>query len=76
MPLLRRARQLNYQVSMRIRDNAERWRPQRSSVTQVEEDSGDFLFSVNRGDSKLSEEWLVDSGANQQMMYSKEYIKN
>uniref|UniRef100_A0AAV1U7L6 CCHC-type domain-containing protein n=1 Tax=Peronospora matthiolae TaxID=2874970 RepID=A0AAV1U7L6_9STRA len=61
---------------VRIRENAERQRSQRASVAQVEEDSGDFLFSVDGDHGKLSEEWLVDSGATQHMTYSKEYMKN
>uniref|UniRef100_A0AAV1TUT6 Retrovirus-related Pol polyprotein from transposon TNT 1-94-like beta-barrel domain-containing protein n=1 Tax=Peronospora matthiolae TaxID=2874970 RepID=A0AAV1TUT6_9STRA len=61
---------------VRIRGNAEWKRLQRASVAQVEENSGAFLFSVNGDNIKLSEEWLVDSGATQHMTYSKEYMKN
>uniref|UniRef100_A0AAV1UTV3 CCHC-type domain-containing protein n=1 Tax=Peronospora matthiolae TaxID=2874970 RepID=A0AAV1UTV3_9STRA len=61
---------------VRIRENAERQRSQRASVAQVEEDSGDFLFSVDGDNIKLIEEWLVDSGATQHIAYSKECIKN
>uniref|UniRef100_A0AAV1TIF2 Retrovirus-related Pol polyprotein from transposon TNT 1-94-like beta-barrel domain-containing protein n=1 Tax=Peronospora matthiolae TaxID=2874970 RepID=A0AAV1TIF2_9STRA len=59
-----------------IRENAERQRSQRASVAQVDEDSGVFLFSVDGDNIKLSEEWLVDSGATQHMTYSTEYVKN
>ncbi|KAG6590627.1 gag-pol polyprotein [Phytophthora cinnamomi] len=34
---------------VRIRENAERQRPQRANVAQSEDDSGDFLFSVGGG---------------------------
>uniref|UniRef100_A0AAV1V6N0 CCHC-type domain-containing protein n=1 Tax=Peronospora matthiolae TaxID=2874970 RepID=A0AAV1V6N0_9STRA len=62
---------------VRIRENAERQRSQkRASVAQVEDDTGEFLFSVDGDNIKLSEEWLVDSGATQHMTYSKEYMKN
>ncbi|GMF71040.1 unnamed protein product [Phytophthora fragariaefolia] len=63
---------------VRIRENAERQRPQRANVAQSEDNSGDFLFSVgsNKGASKSSGMWLVDSGATKHMTYSKEYMKN
>ncbi|KAG6578193.1 Gag-Pol polyprotein [Phytophthora cinnamomi] len=48
---------------VRIRENAERQRPQRANVAQSEDDSGDFLFSVGGGSNttKSNEVWLVDS---------------
>uniref|UniRef100_A0AAV1UYL3 Uncharacterized protein n=1 Tax=Peronospora matthiolae TaxID=2874970 RepID=A0AAV1UYL3_9STRA len=61
---------------VRIREIAERQRSQRASVAQVEDDTGEFLFLVDGDNIKLSEEWLVDSGATQHMTYSKEYMKN
>ncbi|POM66197.1 Putative retroelement, partial [Phytophthora palmivora] len=61
---------------VRIRENAERQRPQRANVADDDEDCGDYLFSVGGGTSKSSEVWLVDSGATQHMTYSKEYMKN
>ncbi|KAG3058277.1 hypothetical protein PI125_g25259 [Phytophthora idaei] len=62
----------------RIRENAERQRPQRANVVHSEDDSGDYLFSVggNTGVSKSSGVWLVDSGATQHMTSSKKYMKN
>ncbi|KAG3230939.1 hypothetical protein PI124_g23964 [Phytophthora idaei] len=62
----------------RIRENAERQRPQRANVAHSEDDSGDYLFSVggNTGVSKSTGVWLIDSGATQHMMYSFEYMKN
>ncbi|POM65545.1 Copia proteinlike putative [Phytophthora palmivora] len=56
---------------VRIRENAERQRPQRANVAGDDEDCGDYLFSVGGGTTKL-----VDSGATQHMTYSKEYMKN
>ncbi|POM77764.1 Integrase catalytic core protein [Phytophthora palmivora] len=61
---------------VRIRENAERQRPQRANVADDDDDCGDYLFSVGGGTSKSSEVWLVDSGATQHMTYSKEYMKN
>ncbi|POM74771.1 Copia proteinlike putative, partial [Phytophthora palmivora] len=61
---------------VRIRENAERQRPQRANVADDYEDCGDYLFLVGGGTSKSSEVWLVDSGATQHMTYSKEYMKN
>ncbi|KAG3137143.1 hypothetical protein PC128_g25792 [Phytophthora cactorum] len=57
----------------RIRENAERQRPQRANVAHSEDDSRDYLFSVggNTGVSKSSGVWLVDSGATQHMTYYK-----
>ena len=63
---------------VRIRENAGRQRSQRANIAQVEDNSGDFLFSVG-GDAsttKASDVWLIDSGATQHMTYSKEYMKN
>ncbi|KAJ8566600.1 hypothetical protein ON010_g6522 [Phytophthora cinnamomi] len=63
---------------VRIRENAERQRPQRANVAQSEDDSGDFLFSVGGGSNttKSNEVWLVDSGATQHMTSSKKFMKN
>ncbi|POM77524.1 LOW QUALITY PROTEIN: Copia proteinlike [Phytophthora palmivora] len=61
---------------VRIRENAERQRPQRANVADDDEDCGDYLFSVGGGTTKSSEVWLVDSGATQHMTYSKECMKN
>uniref|UniRef100_A0AAV1UBA3 Retrovirus-related Pol polyprotein from transposon TNT 1-94-like beta-barrel domain-containing protein n=1 Tax=Peronospora matthiolae TaxID=2874970 RepID=A0AAV1UBA3_9STRA len=61
---------------VKIRENAERQRSQRASVAQVKEDSGEFLFSADGDNIKLSEEWLVDLCATQHTTYSKEYMKN
>ncbi|GMG39212.1 unnamed protein product [Aspergillus oryzae] len=63
---------------VRIRENAERQRPQRASVARDEDELGNFLFLVG-GESKTtksSDKWLVDSGATQHMTYSKEYMQN
>ena len=48
-------------------------KPQRAIVSQFGEYSSDFLLSIDGGYIKLSEEWLVDSGATQYITYSKEY---
>ncbi|KAG6615844.1 gag-pol polyprotein [Phytophthora cinnamomi] len=63
---------------VRIRENAERQRPQRANVAQSEDDSGDFLFSVGGGSNttKSNEVWLVDSGATQHMTSSKKFMRN
>ncbi|KAG6616434.1 gag-pol polyprotein [Phytophthora cinnamomi] len=62
---------------VRIRENAERQKPQRANVANEDEGfDGDYLFSVGGGATKSSEVWLVDSGATQHMTYSKEYMKN
>ncbi|CEG42923.1 retrotransposon ty1-copia subclass [Plasmopara halstedii] len=62
----------------RIRENAERQRPQHSNTAQNDDDSVDYLFSA--GDIactvKSSCVWLVDSGATQHMTYSIEYMMN
>ena len=62
----------------RIRENAERQRPQRANIAQSNDDSGDYLFSVGEVacTAKSSYVWLVDSGATQHMTYSKEFMKN
>ncbi|CAI5746261.1 unnamed protein product [Peronospora destructor] len=56
---------------VRIRENAERQRPQRASIAQSEDHSDDYLFSVGESGSitKSSCVWLVDSGATQHMTY-------
>ncbi|KAG6590647.1 Gag-Pol polyprotein [Phytophthora cinnamomi] len=63
---------------VRIRENAERQRPQRANVAQSEDDSGDFLFSVGgvAPTTKSNEVWLVDSGATQHMTSSKKFMRN
>ncbi|KAG6614416.1 Copia proteinlike [Phytophthora cinnamomi] len=63
---------------VRIRENAERQRPQRANVAQSEDDSGDFLFSVGGGSNttKSNEVWLVDSGATQHMTSSKKFARS
>ena len=57
---------------------AQRHRSQTANIAQVEDDSGDFLFSVGGDASATKSEcvWLVDSGATQHMTYSKEYMMN
>ena len=63
---------------VRLRENAQRQRSQTANIAEVEDDSGDFLFSVG-GDTSATKSdcvWLVDSGATQHMTYSKEYMKN
>ncbi|KAG6578271.1 Copia proteinlike [Phytophthora cinnamomi] len=62
---------------VRIRENAERQRPQQANVAQSEDDSGDFLFSVGGGSNttKSNEVWLVDSGATQHMTSSKKFMR-
>ncbi|CAI5721930.1 unnamed protein product [Peronospora destructor] len=61
---------------VRIRENTKRQRPQQASVAQVEEESGDYLFSVGGSDIKSSKSCLVDSGTTQHMTYSDKYMKN
>ena len=61
---------------VRVRKNAERQRPQRASVAQSEDHTGDYLFSVGDCIAKSSCVWLVDSGTTQHMTYSKEYMRN
>ena len=57
--------------TVRIRENAERQRPQPAIVAQVEDESGDYLFLVGGENTKPSGAWLVDSGVTQHMNYSK-----
>ena len=63
----------------RICENADRQRSTlRANIAQSEDDSGGFRFSVagNSRTTKLSCEWLVDSGATQHMTFSRKIVEN